>query len=124
MHASKQELLELARICESAGALAIFLASAVRRDEATLFKVAKDHLRDRPIVNSAVLSSCMATIKSQTRTLAPGSTFTLVAFAANETLRLSSDDLLEFYHTFIVSLARACRNCIGLHFRAARPTCL
>ncbi|OLQ08290.1 Alpha-adducin [Symbiodinium microadriaticum] len=39
--------------------------SAPLVDLAALFKVAKDHLRDRPIVNSAVLNSCMATIKSQ-----------------------------------------------------------
>ena len=117
VHATRQELLLLARTWDEAGCLAIFPAAAVRRDEAVgLFTVAKDRDYDRLIVNPAVLNSRMATISRQTRTLAPGSMFSLIALAPDEALRLSSDDLREYYHTFIVSRARAKRNCIGLAF--------
>ena len=87
------------------------LRSSVRRDEAVgLFTVAKDQDYDRLIVNPTVLNSRMATISPQTRTLAPGSMFSLIALAPDEALRLSSDDLREYYHTFIVSRARAKRH--------------
>ena len=120
MHATRQELLLLSRTWDEAGCLAIFPAAAVRRDEAVgLFTVAKDQDYDRLIVNPTVLNSRMATISRQTRTLAPGSMFSLIALAPDEALRLSSDDLREYYHTFIVSRARAKRNCIGLAFSAS-----
>ncbi|CAE7178671.1 unnamed protein product, partial [Symbiodinium microadriaticum] len=98
--------------------MAIFPTDAVRRDEAVgLFTVAKNHLHDRLIVNPAVLNSRMATL-TKTQTLASGSRFTLMSRGPDEVLRLSRDDLREFYHTFIVSSARARRNCIGVRFQA------
>ena len=88
VHAAR-ELLLLARTWDEAGCLAIFPAAAVRRDEAVgLFTVAGARLH----------------------------VFSLIALAPDEALRLSSDDLREVYHTFIVSRARAKRNCIGLAF--------
>ena len=125
VHATRQELLLLARTWDEAGCLAIFPAAAVRRDEAVgLLTVAKDQDYDRLIVNPTVLNSRTATISRQTRTLAPGSMFSLIALAPDEALRLSSDDLREFYHTFIVSRARAKRNCIGLAFSDSEPRAL
>ena len=120
VHATRAEILQLARTWDERGCLALFDVQSVRRDEAVgVFAVPKDADYDRLILNPTVVNGRMATVSEQTRTLAPGSMLCLIGLRPNERLRFSSDDLREYYYTFIVSEARAKRNSLAMQFEAA-----
>ena len=120
VHATRAEILQLARTWDERGCLALFDVQSVRRDEAVgAFAVPKDADYDRLILNPTVVNGRMATVSEQTRTLAPGSMLCLIGLRPNERLRFSSDDLREYYCTFIVSEARAKRNSLAMQFEAA-----
>ena len=116
-HCSRAQLLALALKWDQLGACRLIPCSEVLEKEAVgLFAVAKDAEYDRLIVNPTVINSRMRGYSNFTRTLAPGSLVGLIRLEPHEDLRISSDDLCEFYYTFKVSNERAKRNSIGIKF--------
>ena len=117
VHCSKAELLELAAKWDAFGACGIVPVAEIRTDEAVgLFAVSKDAEFDRLIINPTVINSRMHNISAFTKTIAPGHLITMIRLPPDEDLRISSDDLSEYYYTFKVSKARAARNAIGITF--------
>ena len=113
VHCSKGELLALATKWDQVGALQLVKCSKVDPKEAVgLFAIPKDRTWDRLIINPTVVNSRTQPYSNYTRGLAPGCLLTLVQLNNNQVLRLSADDLTEFYYTFAVTPARAARNCI------------
>ena len=119
VHASRAEILKLAETWDAKGCLSLFPVDALRKDEAVgAFAAPKDSEYDR-LINPTVVNSRMATVSEQTRTLAPGSMLCLIGLDPGEQLRFSSDDLREYYYTFVVSEARAKRNSLAMQFSSA-----
>ena len=117
VHCSKDELLKLAKKWDAHQACRLVATDAVREEEAVgLFAVGKDLEYDRLIINPTVINSRMYGCNSYTKTLAPGHLIGLIRLLPEEHLVISSDDLSEYYYTFQVSFARACRNAIGVKF--------
>ena len=117
VHASHAEILRLAQLWDSRGCLALFPTDALRKDEAVgAFAVPKDS--DFDLLNPTIVNGRMGSISDQTRTLAPGSMLCLIGLRPGERLRFCSDDLREYYYTFIVSEARAKRNALAMPFAA------
>ena len=116
VHASKAELLKLARCWDNVGALKIFREDQLHdlKECVGLFCVAKDQDWDRLILNPVVVNSRMHTLNSYTRLLGHGSQLCLVHIPDGFVARFCADDLAEFYYTVKVSDERAKRNCIGL----------
>lgn len=54
-----------------------------------------------------------------TKSLAPGSLFSLIRLKQDQVRRLSADDLAEMYYTRRIPEQRAKRNTIGLRFDAS-----
>ena len=104
VHCSKSELLALAAKWDALGACCLIPTHSVPREEAVgLFAVSKDTEFDRLIVNPTVINSRMHGRNAFTKTIAPGHLLSLLRLEQDEVLRVSSDDLSEFYYTFAVS---------------------
>ena len=120
VHCSRSELLKLAKKWDSRGACRIFKTSEVCADEAVgIFAVPKDEQFDRLILNPQRVNARLQSFSHYTKSLAPGSLFSLIRLAPDQELRISADDLAEMYYTIQVSEARAKRNCIGVSFHAS-----
>lgn len=118
MHCSRQELVRLARKWDALGACRLIPTSLIDPSESVgLFAVSKDEEYDRLIVNPTVINSRCFGCNSFTKTLAPGHLAGAIRLRDDEKLVISSDDLCEFYYTFIVSEQRAARNAIGVVFK-------
>ena len=118
VHCSKGELLALAAKWDHVGALQLVKCSQVDPKEAVgLFAIPKDRMWDRLIINPSVVNSRTQPYSNYTRGLAPGCLLTLVQLTDQQVLRISADDLTEFYYTFAVTPARAARNCIRVEFK-------
>ena len=80
VHASKHELLKLAAVWDSVGALQIFRKDELRnvRECVGLFAVPKDENYDRLILNPVVINSRMHTLNTYTRQLGHGSQLCLL----------------------------------------------
>ena len=114
VHCQRKELLELMKIWDAHGSLALFPCSEVDPQETVgLFAVPKDENFDRLIINPTVLNSRMMPYSNFTRKLAPGVLLGLLSLNPTESFRYCADDLSDFYYTFKVSRARAKRNCIS-----------
>lgn len=87
------------------------------KKQLAFFAVSKDTEFDRLIVNPTVINSRMHGRNAFTKTIAPGHLLSLLRLEQDEVLRVSSDDLSEFYYTFAVSAKRASRNAIGIAFQ-------
>ena len=120
VHASRSEVLALASKWDTHGALAIFPATDVRPGEQVgLFCIPKDSEWDRLILNPVVVNSRTASYSRFTCLLAPGQLLTLLHLPSDAHVLRNADDLSEMYYTFVVSDARARRNCLNLRFSAA-----
>ena len=114
VHCKRSELLELMKIWDAHGSLALFPCNEVDPQETVgLFAVPKDENFDRLIINPTVLNSRTMPYSNFTRKLAPGVLLGLLSLKPDESFRYCADDLSDFYYTFKVSRARAKRNCIG-----------
>ncbi len=115
VHCKRNELLELMKIWDAHGSLALFPCNEIDPQETVgLFAVPKDEDFDRLIINPpTVLNSRMMPYSNFTRKLAPGVLLGLLSLNDHESFRFCADDLSDFYYTFKVSRARAKRNCIG-----------
>ena len=114
VHCDRSELLELMKIWDAHGSLALFPCHEVDPQETVgLFAVPKDENFDRLIINPTVLNSRMMPYSNFTRKLAPGVLLGLLSLGPKDSFRFCADDLSDFYYTFKVSRARAKRNCIG-----------
>ena len=114
VHCSRPELLQLMKIWDAHGSLALFPCNEVFEEETVgLFAVPKDANFDRLIVNPTVLNSRMFPYSRYTKSLAPGALISLLSIEPHQSFRFCADDLSDFYYTFKVPRARAKRNCIG-----------
>ena len=118
VHATRDELIKLARVWDSVGALRIF-----RQDEISdmtecvgLFCVPKDDQYDRLILNPVVVNSRMLSLNTYTKLLGHGAQLCSLHIPPGHVARFSADDLAEFYYTVKVGTARAKRNVIGVPF--------
>eukprot|EP00435_Cladocopium_sp_Y103_P041501 s2013_g11.t1 len=119
LHCSKSELLKLAKKWDTKGACRIFRVDEIQADEAVgIFTVPKDEQFDRLILNPQRVNARLQSYSHFTKSLAPGSLFSLIRLEEDQVLRLSADDLAEMYYTVKIPEARAKRNCIGIKFRA------
>ena len=120
VHASRNEVLSLARKWDELGACRLVCCNQVKTIETVgIFAVPKDETYDRLILNPAVVNSRSYPYARFTKTIAPGYLISMIQLADNEHLLCSSDDLCEFYYTFKVSSKRAQRNAIGVPFKAS-----
>eukprot|EP00438_Fugacium_kawagutii_P009652 Skav215001 [mRNA] locus=scaffold508:1001281:1007076:- [translate_table: standard] len=114
VHCSRPNLLELMKIWDAHGSLALFPCDDVDEHETVgLFAVPKDEDWDRLIINPTVLNSRMYPYSRYTKSLAPGALLSLLSLDDEHSFRYCADDLSDFYYTFKVPRARARRNCIG-----------
>ena len=120
VHATKQQILELATKWDEHHALKIVCCSEVCAEEAVgCFCVPKDSEWDRFILNPVVVNSRTKAFSHYTKFLAPGSLLTLAHLPSDDSvLRMSAEDLSEMYYTFKVSASRARRNAIRVRFQA------
>lgn len=119
VHCSRIELLRLAEKWDTKGACRIFRVDEVQEDEAVgIFTVPKDEHFDRLILNPQRVNARLQSYSHFTKSLAPGSLFSLIRLEQDQVLRLSADDLAEMYYTVKIPEARAKRNCIGIKFKA------
>ena len=117
IHCKKRELLALAERWDHLGACRIMPASEKRWEEAVgLFTVPKDSKHDRLIINPQCINSRMFSISECTKTLPPGAMISLMHLQPHEVCRISADDLSDYYYTFRVPYARACRNALRMKF--------
>ena len=117
VHCSREELIRLATKWDALGACRLVPTSHIDPAEAVgLFAVNKDQDFDRLIINPTVINSRCYGCNSFTKTLAPGHLAGAIRLKEDEKLVISSDDLSEFYYTFVVSEQRASRNAIGIRF--------
>eukprot|EP00971_Amphidinium_carterae_P323417 6427320-Amphidinium_carterae.1 len=117
VHASRGELLKLLGKWDKAGVLRVVPASTVdRMVRLGLFTVFKDHDYDRLILNPSVRNSRCRQLSLYTKFLPAGYLLCALHLEPNEVLRISSDDLREYYYTFKVSEKRAHANAIGCKF--------
>ena len=120
VHASRAEVLALAEKWDQLGACRLVQCSSVPDIEAVgMFAVPKDEQYDRLILNPTVVNSRSFAYSNFTRTIAPGYLISMISLAPREQLMISSDDLCEFYYTFVVSEKRAKRNAVGIRFDAS-----
>ena len=118
VHCSRQELVRLATKWDALGACRLIPTSLIDPSESVgLFAVSKDEEYDRLIINPTVINSRRFGCNSFTKTLAPGHLAGAIRLRDDEKLVISSDDLCEFYYTFVVSEQRAARNAIGVVFK-------
>lgn len=118
IHCKKRELLALAERWDHLGACRIMPASGKRWEEAVgLFTVPKDAKHDRLIINPQCINSRMFSISECTKSLPPGAMISLMHLEPHEVCRISADDLSDYYYTFRVPYARACRNALRMKFQ-------
>ena len=77
---NRSELLELVKIWDAYGSLALVPCEDVPKDETVgIFAVPKDHQFDRLIINPTVINSRMAGYSHYTKKLAPGALISLLS---------------------------------------------
>ena len=112
---SRSELIALASKWDSVGALKIIPCDSIDAHEAVgLFAICKDRSWDRLILNPTVVNSRKHGYSHFTKFLAPGCLLGQTHLEPHQCLRLSCDDLTEYYYTFEVSAQRAARNAIRM----------
>ena len=118
VHCSRGELLRLASKWDSFKALRLVPCSEVSFHETVgCFGVPKDESFDRFILNPVVANSRTHGLSKFTKLLAPGCLLALAHLPSHEHIvRFCCDDLSEMYYTFLVTPARAQRNCLGMVF--------
>jgi len=120
VHATPQELMQLLRKWDAVGALRLVPADRVPKiARLGLFTVYKDSQSDRLILNPTVRNERSRSLRSATSRLPQGYLLTAIHLRPNERLRICSDDLREFYYTFLVSPARAELNALGVEYPAS-----
>ena len=121
VHGTKAEVLKLASVWDSVGALRIFRKDQLfdKRECVGLFCVPKDASCDRLILNPIVVNARMRSLNTFTKQLAHGCQFCFVHIPPGHVARFSADDLAEFYYTVKVTNARDMRNAISLPLQAS-----
>eukprot|EP00971_Amphidinium_carterae_P351448 6492119-Amphidinium_carterae.1 len=117
VHASRAELLTLLAKWDEVGVLRVVPADTVdKMVRLGLFTVFKDSDFDRLILNPSVRNGRSQRLAEYTRYLPAGYLLCALHLEPSEVLRVSSDDLREYYYTFRVSEERARANAIGCEF--------
>ena len=111
VRASRRRTLDLYRLLASSGRLVVVPAESVRPDDQVgAFAVYKDEARDRMIVDARPPNRRLKTLGRWTRTLAMAASLLNVSLEPGQVLALYSDDLTDYYHTFVVSREQTMKN--------------
>ncbi len=111
VHCSKAEKIKLFTLLDNSGRLALHLPEQVRpRYASGVFSVLKDSLKDRLILDSRP-ANCLEKVEQRwVRSLTVGESLCRLQLGADFQLRVSSNDLRDFYYLFAISDERSRRN--------------
>ena len=111
MRASRDQQKALYKLLASSGRLVLLGADDIASDELNgAFAVYKDATRDRLIVDARPGNRKTRTLGKWTRTLAMASVLLGIHLEEGQVLALFSDDLIDYYHMFIITPEQQRRN--------------
>ncbi|CAE7945305.1 Abhd17b, partial [Symbiodinium sp. KB8] len=111
VHCNRQKQLELFRKWDGVHCLHLIRASdSEYRFRCGLFAVYKSEAVDRQIGNPTPENSRSFSVSEAAHTLAHSSLLCQLYIPRNQALTISSDDLTDFYHGFLVDASHAARN--------------
>ena len=111
VHCNRQKQLELFRKWDNVHCLHLIRASdSEYRFRCGLFAVYKSEAVDRQMLNPIPENSRSFSVSEATHTLAHSSLLCQLYIPRNQALTISSDDLTDFYHGFLVDASHAARN--------------
>ena len=120
IHATKAEFSAFLKKWDDVGSLLLAPASSsTRAFRCGAFGVPKDVESERFIINPMAVNSTMRKVSRCSSSLSPGSLLCGLVLPRGRGLLVNSDDLRDFYHSFVVSPARARRNTFNVTFPAA-----
>ena len=121
MRATRQEIMKLFKLWDSAGKMRLRLASASEAAyRCGLFAVAKDAHRLRQILNPTSENDRCHSFNDETARLGHSTCLTAGCVKPGRGLVISGDDLEDMYHCFLISEAASDRNTIAFVFRCGR----
>ena len=111
VHCSRSEKIRLFELLDASNRLALFEAHQVTPQFGSgLFSVVKDMTRDRMILDSRGANCLEAPPGRWIKSLANGESLTKLHLEPHQELRMSGNDLRDFYYLFQASESRARRN--------------
>ena len=118
LRCSLKQRMALLEKLDSGGRLHLLPLHAVRRGfESGMFAIPKDELRDRLIMDSRPANVCEQSEKRWVKSLGSISQLQHLVLAEQDDLLVHSEDLREFYHSFIITGQRRQRNTLKARFR-------
>ena len=115
---SRDAAVRLLEVLDKCGRLALRPREAIRdRVLNGLFAIPKDLQRDRMILDARAPNQAEAVSQPWLRSMASLEQLQWLELKSDEEMRVSAEDLKEFYHCFQVEEQRICRNGLALKFR-------
>ena len=115
---SRDAAVRLLEVLDQCGRLALRPSGAIRdRVLNGLFAIPKDFQRDRMILDARAPNQAEAVSQPWLRSMASLEQLQWIELKSDEEMRVSAEDLKEFYHCFQVEEQRICRNGLALKFR-------
>ena len=120
VRADRRQTGELLRLLDASGRLRLFRKNEVRpRLRNGLFSAGKDHARDRMVLDARPPNLAEVTEARWIRSLGTLEQFQFIYLPEDCDFEIHTEDLKEFYHSFLVGEQRAKRNVFALDFRLA-----
>ena len=120
VRADRRQTRELLELLDRTGRLRLFKKEEVRpRLRSGLFSVAKDHARDRMVLDARPPNLAEETESRWIRSLGTLEQFQFIFLPPECDFEIYTEDLKEFYHAFVVSEQRARRNVFALELEYA-----
>ena len=115
VRADRRQTGELLRLLDASGRLRLFRKNEVRpRLRNGLFSVGKDHARDRMVLDARPPNLAEVTEARWIRSLGTLEQFQFIYLPEDCDFEIHTEDLKEFYHSFLVGEQRAKRNVFAL----------
>ncbi|CAE6927060.1 unnamed protein product [Symbiodinium sp. CCMP2592] len=115
VRADRRQTSELLQLLDDSGRLRLFAESEIRpRLRNGLFSVAKDSSRDRMVLDARPPNQAEETETRWIRSLGTLEQFQFIYLPDESMFEIHTEDLKEFYHSFIVGEQRAKRNALAL----------
>ncbi|CAE7424252.1 unnamed protein product [Symbiodinium sp. CCMP2592] len=115
VRADKRQTAQLLQLLDDSGRLRLFADSEIRpRLRNGLFSVAKDSSRDRMVLDARPPNQAEETEARWIRSLGTLEQFQFIYLPEDSNIEIHTEDLKEFYHSFIVGEQRAMRNALAL----------
>ena len=117
MHATRANVLRLLEVLDASGRLKLVKASELRpRLRNGVFALAKDECRDRTILDARAPNSVEDTENCWIRSLGSLEQLQFLFLPPDCNLETHTEDLKEFYHSFIITHQRCLRNALAAEF--------